>query len=82
MTDQTLNTRTETCIYDVYKKRYRGVLEIRHMFTDSPFFKQQSCSFLWMVEAEGGSFAGQFLWKYKIGDLKDNKNIKKANVWN
>ena len=52
------------------------------MFTDSPFFKQQSCSFLWMVEAEGGSFAGQFLWKYKIGDLKDNKNIKKANVWN
>ena len=34
-----------------------------------------------MVEL-GGSFAGHFLWMSYIGDLKDNNNIQKKNVWN
>ena len=34
-----------------------------------------------MVEVRG-SFVGHFLWTSYMGDLKDNNNTKKTNVWN
>ena len=33
-------------------------------------------------EGEGRAFVGQFLCTPKLVDLKDNNNIKNANVWN
>ena len=34
-----------------------------------------------MVEVRG-SCVGHFLWTSYMGDLKDNNNRKKTNVWN
>ena len=34
-----------------------------------------------MVEVRG-SCVGHFLWTSYMGDLKDNNNTKKTNVWN